>query len=428
MYENTRVYVIIVAAGLGKRMAANLPKQFLQIEGKTIVERTVDRFKDLSCIDGIIVVTNPDYVDLCCSLLGQRPKLAVVPGGAQRQDSVYMGMEGLIAMQNQKPGWELADNDIILIHDGARPFVTTKEIEDVIKTAYEWGAAVDAVPTKDTVRMRDDSALNHLAAGQFPEAGKEGQEQALALSKTLDRSKLYNVQTPQGFRKHLLFEAYEKAFAEGFYGTDDGSLVERAGHPVAITVGDYANIKITTKEDLQAYQGTQTGHENYEGTNNSMESRIGTGFDVHRLVEGRDLILGGVKIPFDRGLLGHSDADVLTHALMDAMLGAAALGDIGKHFPDSSSEFAGISSIELLTRVKKIISEAGFRLGNADITVIAQKPKIAEYIPEMRKIIATTLGVSEGQISIKGTTTEKLGFAGREEGIACEAVCLLNKN
>ncbi|HKM28746.1 MAG TPA: 2-C-methyl-D-erythritol 4-phosphate cytidylyltransferase, partial [Anaerovoracaceae bacterium] len=284
MYENTRVYVIIVAAGLGKRMAANLPKQFLQIEGKTIVERTVARFKNLSCIDGIIVVTHPDYVDLCCSLFESQRGITIVSGGAQRQDSVYMGLQGLAALKDKEQGGRLDDGDIILIHDGVRPFVTTKEIEDVVKDAYEFGATVDAVPTKDTVRIVDESAANHLAAGQFPKGKDQGHQHASALSRTLDRSLLYNVQTPQGFRKHIIFGAYEKAMAEGFYGTDDGSLVERGGYPVAITTGDYGNIKITTKEDLQMCQAAWGQGEELRGRSSLMESgtRIGTGFDVHR--------------------------------------------------------------------------------------------------------------------------------------------------
>ena len=217
------------------------------------------------------------------------------------------------------------------------------------------------------------------------------------------------MQTPQGFRFGLLKEAFEKAMAEGFYGTDDASLVERLGHAVAIVPGEYTNIKITTPEDL------------------TMEMRIGTGYDVHKLVEERDLILGGVNIPYEKGLLGHSDADVLTHALMDALLGAAALGDIGKLFPDNDDSFKGISSIELLKRVKSALDDKGYSLGNADVTVICQKPKLAGYIDEMRKNIAQALDTDVDRISIKATTTEKLGFTGRGEGIAAEAVCILNR-
>ena len=194
---------------------------------------------------------------------------------------------------------------------------------------------------------------------------------------------------------------------EGFKGTDDASLVERAGYEVEIVKGDYRNIKITTKEDLP------------------MENRIGTGFDVHRLTEGRDLILGGVSIPFERGLDGHSDADVLVHAVMDALLGAAAMGDIGKLFPDTDEAYRGISSIELLKRVGSLLTESFFLIGNIDVTVMAQRPKISPYTEQMRENISEALGTEKSRISIKGTTTEKLGFVGREEGIAAEAVCLI---
>ena len=196
-------------------------------------------------------------------------------------------------------------------------------------------------------------------------------------------------------------------------GTDEGMLVEHLGEKVPIVEGDYANIKITTREDFP------------ENRFMKKDIRIGTGYDVHRLTEGRKLVLGGVEIPYEKGLLGHSDADVLLHALMDALLGAACLGDIGQHFPDSDERYRGISSLKLLGKVKSLISDSGYFVGNADITVIAQKPKIASYIPAMRKNIAETLGIEIERVNVKGTTTEKLGFVGRCEGIACEAVCIL---
>ena len=204
-------------------------------------------------------------------------------------------------------------------------------------------------------------------------------------------------------------KAFEQAFADGFYGTDDAGLTDRIGVRAAIVEGEYENIKITTPEDLK------------------MEYRIGTGYDVHRLEPDRKLVLGGVCIPFEKGLLGHSDADVLVHALMDAMLGAAGLGDIGKLFPDSDPAYSGISSILLLEKTGKAVSEAGYCLGNADITVICQRPRLAPYIEQMRENIAAALTVPKDRISIKATTTEKLGFTGRGEGIASEAVCLLNR-
>ena len=373
------VNVIIGAAGSGKRMGAPLPKQFLKQNGKTILEQTVEKFAGCSFVERIVIVTGEEYLDDCrrlCQGLASEDVIHVIAGGKERQDSVYNAMRYL-----EKQGMQA--EDIVLVHDGVRPYVSEAVIKAVAEEAGETGAAITAVPPKDTIR--------HVEEG------------------TLDRSRLCCVQTPQGFRFGLLKEAFEKAMAEGFYGTDDASLVERLGHAVAIVPGEYTNIKITTPEDL------------------TMEMRIGTGYDVHKLVEERDLILGGVKIPYEKGLLGHSDADVLTHALMDALLGAAALGDIGKLFPDNDDSFKGISSIELLRRVKSALDDKGYSLGNADVTVICQRPKLAGYIDEMRDNIAEALDVDVDRISIKATTTEKLGFTGRGEGIAAEAVCILNR-
>lgn len=375
MFEGKKVYAIIGAAGSGKRMAAPLPKQFIKLSGgKTILETTVEQFEKVLQIDKIIIVTAEEYVNLCCQFFLGKEKIRVVIGGRERQDSIWNGLKSIGSDEK---------NSVILIHDGARPYVTTRIIEDVIEAASHDGAAIAAVPTKDTIRHKEEGTLN--------------------------RKMLFNVQTPQGFNSEILFRAFQKAFKDGFYGTDDASLVERLGENVTIVRGEESNIKITTREDLKE------------------EMRIGSGYDVHRLVEERELILGGVKIPFEKGLLGHSDADVLIHALMDAILGAAALGDIGKHFPDTDEKYMGISSIELLKNVDLLIKTMGYSLGNADITVICQRPKLAEYIPIMRKNISEALGVSEDIISIKATTTEKLGFTGRCEGIAAEAVCLLKR-
>jgi 2-C-methyl-D-erythritol 2,4-cyclodiphosphate synthase len=307
----------------------------------------------------------------------------IVPGGAQRQDSVYAALSTIPE-----------DVDFVLVHDGARPFVTEETIEALIEGTVKHGAAVAAVPVKDTIKSAEDGIF----------------------SETLDRSRLYSIQTPQGFGRKLLKQAYERAFSENFYGTDDAVLVEKMGEKVYLVKGDYHNIKITTKEDIilgEAILGEET--------------RIGTGYDVHRLTEGRKLILGGVEIPFDKGLLGHSDADVLIHAIMDALLGAAALGDIGRHFPDNDESYRGISSLLLLKRVGGLLTESGCRIGNIDAVVIAQRPKIAPYIGEMTARIAETLDIEENRINIKGTTTEKLGFCGREEGIAAQASVLIRR-
>jgi 2-C-methyl-D-erythritol 4-phosphate cytidylyltransferase/2-C-methyl-D-erythritol 2,4-cyclodiphosphate synthase len=303
------------------------------------------------------------------------------------------------------------DVDIVLVHDGARPFVTNDTIDALIEGTVKYGAAVAAVPVKDTIKSAE--------GGIFRE--------------TLDRSKLFSVQTPQGFGRKLLIEAYERAFSEKFYGTDDAVLVEKMGEKVYLVKGDYNNIKITTKEDIIVGEAILTARSGkvlpaeYPTVEEALETRIGTGYDVHRLTEGRKLILGGVELPFERGLLGHSDADVLLHAIMDALLGAAALGDIGRHFPDNDESYRGISSLLLLKRVGELLNENGCRIGNIDAVVIAQRPKIAPYIGQMTARIAETLGIGENAINIKGTTTEKLGFCGREEGIAAQASVLIRR-
>lgn len=374
MYKEKRVTAIITAAGKGSRMGAPLPKQFLKIGNQTILEKSIIPFQTAEFIDDILVVTGSEYVEHCKVLCCNIDKVkGVIEGGKERQDSVWNALKGLT-------------DGYVLIHDGARPFVTEKVIFNVLRDAAEVGAAVAAVPVKDTIRQQKDHG-----------------------GLTLKRSELYSVQTPQGFEVGLIKTAFNKAFEEGFYGTDDAGLVDRLAVDVAVSEGDYANIKITTKEDMP------------------MEVRVGTGFDVHRLVEGRKCIVCGVEIPFEKGLLGHSDADVALHALMDAMLGAAALGDIGKHFPDTDPKYEGISSIKLLKYVNEFVAEQGYRLGNADVTIMAQKPKMLPHIEQMRKNIAEALDVELSNINVKATTTEKLGFVGREEGIAAEAVCILNR-
>ena len=378
MYNGRRVAVIIAAAGKGTRLGAPIPKQFLKIGGQPVIIKAMKVFDQMEEVDHIFVVAGEDYVDYCTDLIGQygfEKMETVVEGGERRQDSVYNALQ---EMNRRKPGVEY-----VLIHDAARPFISQEVIRNVLRATEEKGAAVACVAMTNSVRR--------LGAGEDK-------------SESVDRTEYYAVQTPQGFRKSLLIDAYEKAYEDSFFGTDDAAIVEHAGGEIAMVDGEYQNIKITTKEDLP------------------MENRIGTGFDVHRLTEGRKLILGGVEIPSPRGLDGHSDADVLVHAVMDALLGAAALGDIGLHFPDTDPEYEGISSLLLLTKVKEKLEEGFYNIGNIDVTVICEKPKIRPYVEPMRENLAKALDLDVSRVSIKGTTTEKLGFTGREEGIACEAV------
>ena len=369
MYKGSDITAVIVAGGKGLRFGGDLPKQFLKLGGETVLQRTVRAFSDSPIIDRIVCVIPSDYEDLSKNLLEGIPKVTdIVTGGEERGDSVMRGLER-------------ADTELVLIHDGARPFITEDVIERVAEETISSGACVPTVPPKDSIRTREAN---------------------------LDRDKLFLIQTPQGFRTGLIKEAYNKAKQAGFKGTDDGSIAEFAGFRVTMALGSYDNIKITTKEDLPG-----------------MEVRTGQGFDVHRLVEGRKCILMGVEIPYEKGLLGHSDADVALHALMDAMLGAAAMGDIGRLFPDNDPKYEGISSVTLLSEVRDRIYGEGYSVGNLDVTIICERPKVSPYIPEMTAKLASVLGIEEDRINIKGTTTEKLGFTGRGEGIASQAVCTL---
>lgn len=381
MYRNSKIAVIIAAAGQGKRLGAPVPKQYLKIGGEYVIAKSIKAFEDIDEIDYIFVVTNDEYRKVCAEIVEEKGFTKVegiVSGGSRRQDSVFNALQEINA---RKPGVSM-----VLIHDGARPFIGRDVILNVLEETDNMGAAVACVAMKNSVRRM---------------------EQGSSASMSVDRADYYSVQTPQGFKKSMLIEAYDKAFDEGFEGTDDASIVEWAGYDISIVDGDYGNIKITTKEDLP------------------MENRVGTGFDVHQLTEGRKLILGGVDIPYDRGLLGHSDADVLTHAVMDALLGAAGLGDIGQHFPDSDDAYKDADSMKLLAKVKKMLEENFYSIGNIDVTLIAQKPKIRPYVDEMRDNISGVLEIDRSRVNIKGTTTEKLGFTGREEGIACEVVCTI---
>ncbi|MDD2216779.1 MAG: 2-C-methyl-D-erythritol 4-phosphate cytidylyltransferase [Eubacteriales bacterium] len=382
MYQDKRIAVIIAAAGSGKRMGSGISKQFRLLGNEMVLEKTLKTFCNHPLVDDLYLVVKKEDVLYCQKVFLKEKNLfkirAIVAGGNERQDSVLNALD-LISRQC-KP-------DYVLVHDGARPFISAQGITRLIEKTVEYNAAVLGVPVKDTIKRGN----------------------GLYLEETLKRETLFSVQTPQGFDFKLLYDSYKKAKEDCFYGTDDSSLVERTGKKVYLVMGEYDNIKITTKEDLAMLK----------------EWRCGTGYDVHAFVKGRKLILGGVLIPYNMGLLGHSDGDVLTHAVMDALLGAGGLGDIGMHFPDSEVCYKDISSLNLLINVKEIIKKAGWSVGNIDITVIAEKPKIAPYRDDMKVNLAKILEVNETQINIKGTTTEKLGFCGREEGMAANAIAMI---
>jgi len=285
-----------------------------------------------------------------------------------------------------------ADCDTVLVHDGARPLVDDATIERVIASVRLHGSGIASTPLTDTIKQADADG---------------------GVTATPDRSTLRAVQTPQGFSRALLERAHREITVRC---TDDAALVSALGERVFLTPGSPRNIKLTTQEDLYMAEYYLIGL-----------PRVGHGYDAHRLVEGRRLILGGTEIPYEKGLLGHSDADVLVHAVIDALLGACALGDIGGHFPDSDPRYKGISSLYLLEEAAKILHQNGFSVRNVDATVIAQRPKLAAHIPQMRRNIAAALGIGEAMVSVKATTTEGMGFEGAGEGISAHAVALVSQ-
>ena len=379
---------MLVAAGSSTRMGFD--KLSFDLGGETVLRRSIRAFENCPLVSEIVLVAgkNRDYVEAQAAACTTQVK--IVSGGATRAESA-------------KNGVLAAGGELVAVHDAARPFVSEAVIEAVITAAAKCGAAAPAVPVKDTVKR--------AVCGD----GKTVPADCL-VADTPDRSTLYAVQTPQCFdRKEYLAALEELDEEKARLVTDDCSLFELTGRPVTLTQGDYANLKITTREDLPRPEKEE----------NTM--RIGHGYDVHRLVEGRKLILGGVEVPYEKGLLGHSDADVLAHAVMDAVLGAAALGDIGKHFPDTAAEYAGADSLVLARRVAEILHENGWKIENIDSTILCQKPKLASYIPAMREKLAEAFGLPVDAVSVKATTEEHLGFTGEGLGIAAHAVALIDK-
>ena len=388
--EQAKFGAVLLAAGNSTRMGGGRSKVLEELGGRPALCRSLEVLDRCPLIGEIcLVCREQDRADMLPLTSGLATPVRVVPGGAQRQDSVERGVEALTGP------WEY-----VAIHDGARPLVTDEVLAAVCRDAMAHGAATAAVPSKDTCKLADGAGF---------------------VAATPARDRLWAVQTPQAFSLALYREALGKARAAGQSYTDDCQLIEAAGGKVKLTMGDYRNIKLTTPEDLlaaRAYLGGEGGKKTV---------RIGYGYDVHRLVEGRKLILAGVDVPFEKGLLGHSDADVIAHAVADALLGAAALGDIGHLFPDTDPHYAGADSLKLLAEVCRLLREKGFSIGNIDATLLAQRPKIAPHISRMRENLAEACGVAVGQVSVKATTEERLGFTGREEGMAASAVCLLER-
>jgi 2-C-methyl-D-erythritol 4-phosphate cytidylyltransferase/2-C-methyl-D-erythritol 2,4-cyclodiphosphate synthase len=375
--------VIIVAAGRGQRVGGSVPKQFLDLGGRTVLQRSVAAFDAHPRVTDIVVVLPADLVGMGASLIGTTDHpCRLVAGGARRQDSVAAGLA-------EMPGAV----EIVLIHDAARPFADKGLIDRVIAGVEQSGAALPALPTRDTVK-RVDLDRN-------------------IVKETIARDDLWLAQTPQGFRRGVL-AAVMAAGAAGADATDDATLAERLGHVVRVVLGEAGNVKITTPADLAAAQARV-----------APVPRVGTGYDLHRLVDGRALVLAGVTVPSRSGPLGHSDADVLCHAITDALLGAAGAGDIGRHFPDSDARWKDAPGLDLLGRAVAIVRERGFVVASVDATVLLERPKLAPHVDLMAARLAATLGVTADCVSVKGKTNEGVDAVGRGEAIAAHAVAVV---
>jgi 2-C-methyl-D-erythritol 4-phosphate cytidylyltransferase/2-C-methyl-D-erythritol 2,4-cyclodiphosphate synthase len=386
------VSAIIAAGGSGRRFGGAVPKQLIPVRGRSLLERSVALFVSHPQVDEIVVALPREQVAEPPPYLRPAGKpIRIVVGGPRRQDSVANAFQAVDRRA-----------EIVVIHDAARPFATPDLIARTVDAAAEYGAAVSAVQCRDTVKR---------ASG----------DRDLFVAETLARETIYLAQTPQAFRRAVLMAAL--AADGGGEATDEASLAERSGHPVRIVEGEWTNIKVTTPEDLAGAERFAEREEDLPVPNGG--TRIGTGYDLHRLVEGRPLIIGGVVVAHDRGALGHSDADVVCHAITDAILGAASLGDIGRHFPDTDPRWQGASSVDLLSRVVAMVSDQGFAVVNVDATVVLERPKIKDYIEAMRIAVAGALGIDPAQVGLKGKTNEGVDADGRGEAIAAHAVALI---
>jgi 2-C-methyl-D-erythritol 4-phosphate cytidylyltransferase/2-C-methyl-D-erythritol 2,4-cyclodiphosphate synthase len=383
------VSVVIAAGGRGVRLGADVPKQFLEIGGRSLLERSIERFATHPAIAEVVVALPAAFVEPVAQRMRALGWLHVrcVEGGARRQDSVAN------AVKHAR-----ADASIIAIHDAARPFVSAGLIDRTIAAAVEHGAAIAALPVRDTVKQ----------------AGGARADPSRPIAATLPREDIFLAQTPQAFRREVLDGALEVGREFGLDASDEAMLAERGGWPVHLVPGEADNMKITTPEDFDQARARL-----------EPAVRVGTGYDLHRLVEGRLLILGGVTIPFDKGLDGHSDADIVCHAVTDAVLGAASASDIGRLFPDTDPRWKGADSLHLLREAVSHLGREGYRVSNVDVTVIAERPKLLPYLDAMRANLAAALEVPLASVGIKGKTNEQVDSMGRGESMACHAVALV---
>ena len=382
--EKTRgFHLLIPAAGSGTRMGQGLPKQYRKICGKTVLRHTIERFFRIPGLESVRVIIDPAHADLYHDAVKGLDIAPFIPGGKTRKESVYNGINAIPDLKNE---------DLILIHDAARPLVSREDIGALLAKLESARAVTLAVPVTDTLRRSSNE--------------------------TVDRRGLWAIQTPQGFQAGPLLKAHEQCKGDGSF-TDDAGLASAAGIEVAIVEGSARNFKITTEEDFNMAETLLRAQ---------TQTRSAQGFDVHAFAAGKaaSIRLGGIDIPSDRALKGHSDADVALHALTDALLGTIAAGDIGTHFPPSDPQWAGAESAVFLQHAARLMAEKGGEIRNLDLTLIAEEPKIGPYRAAMQARIAALLDIPADKVSVKATTTEGLGFTGRKEGIAAQAIATIS--
>jgi 2-C-methyl-D-erythritol 4-phosphate cytidylyltransferase/2-C-methyl-D-erythritol 2,4-cyclodiphosphate synthase len=376
----TNAIALIVAAGSGTRLGGEVPKQYLPLAGRAVLRHSVETFLRHPAISGVRVVISAEHRALYDSAVMGLPMLPPVAGGASRQDSVRNGLESLADLRP----------DRVLIHDAARPFLTAEIVDRTLAALDDAPGVIVAVPVADTLKRGQDGRV----------AG------------TVDRSALWRAQTPQAFRYADILAAHRQA--KGAAMTDDAAVAEAAGLPVKLVMGADDNFKITTADDLRRAERLAGG--------GVQEFLTGTGYDVHRFAAGDGITICGVRIAHEQSLEGHSDADVGLHALTDAILGTIGAGDLGSHFPPGDPQWRGADSAQFLAHAAALVAAKGGRIAHVDVTLICERPKIAPHRAAMIARIAAILGLDEGRVSVKATTTEGLGFTGRGEGIAAQAV------
>lgn len=388
MYNGRTVSAVIAAAGSSSRMGKD--KMLIPLLGKSVIAHTISVFKETGFFDEIIIVAAEQNIPVFhdeMEKIGLSGSVSIIKGGSTRGESSLLGINA-------------AKSEYVMIHDGARPLVTKEIIENTLAACIKRGCAATGVKPKDTIKTVTTEGI---------------------IESTVPRETAVLIQTPQAFLRESIKAAYEKF---GLNETDDCALMEKMGASIEVVEGSYENIKLTTKDDVLTAQSILKSR---GGKGADLSMRIGTGFDTHRLTEGRPLIIGGVNIPYEKGLLGHSDADVLVHAVIDALFGAAALGDIGRHFPDTDERYKGADSLVLLKEASRLVREAGYEIGNVDTTIIVQKPKMAPFIDSMCENLARAMGIDIALVSVKAKTNEQMGFTGRGEGIEARAVALIHE-